>query len=320
MKKTTKAFFALLLAITIIFPSASLVGCSKAEDGEIKILCTVFPLYDWARQVVGDTEGVTVQLLVKNGTDIHSYQPSFADTAAIKDSDAVLCVGGVSDAWVENATEESTKLIKLSKTEGITLYEVSAHSIAEEHGHNHSNDGGFDEHIWLSLRNAMASAEAICSALSEIDEKNADAYRENTDAYKQRLSELDDKMNAVATSINEPLVFADRFPFVYLCEDYGIDYYAAFEGCTTETNANFDTVIALAKQLSDAKCGHLFTTESPNGELVESVIRESGSNPHTAILDSMQSLAGADVENSSYIDIMERNVSVLEQIFTKSED
>lgn len=320
MKKIIKALFTLLLVIAIIFPSAILGGCSKKDDGEIKILCTVFPLYDWARNVVGDTEGVSVQLLVKNGTDIHSYQPSFADTAAIKDSDAVLYVGGVSDAWVEEAMAESTKAIKLSETEGVTLYEVSAHSIAEEHSHNHGQHDNFDEHIWLSVRNAAASVEAICNTLSEIDVENTSAYRENTDAYKQKLTEIDQKMETLSKSINEPLIFADRFPFVYLFEDYSIDYYAAFEGCTTEKDANFDTVIALSKRLDDSKCGRLFTTEAPDKELVDSVLRKSSSNSQTAKLDSMQSLGGADVENSSYLNIMERNVSVLRQIFTKAED
>ena len=320
MKKTIRAFVVILLVITMILSSSVLSGCTKKNDGEIKILCTVFPLYDWARQVVGNTEGVSVQLLVKNGTDIHSYQPSFADVAAIKDSDAVLYVGGVSDAWVEEALTESPKTIKLSQTAGVTLYDVSAHSIAEDHGHQHSQNDGFDEHIWLSIRNAMASVEAICSTLSEIDGQNADTYRANTDAYKQKLTELDEKMKAVAEAIDEPLIFADRFPFVYLFEDYGIDYYAAFEGCTTDKDANFDTVIALAKRLSNSKCGYLFTTEAPNSELVESVMRESNSKPQAMALDSMQSLSGAEVENSSYIKITERNLSVLQQIFTKAED
>lgn len=320
MKKFTKAFIALLLAITILIPSTALVGCSKKDGGGIKILCTVFPLYDWARSVVGDVGGVTVELLVKNGTDLHSYQPSFADTAAIKDSDAVIYVGGVSDTWVQEAMSDSTKSIKLSEAEGVTLYQVSAHSILEEHAHEHGQHDDFDEHIWLSLRNAAASVEAICTALSELDEENASAYRENTDAYKQKLSELDDKMKAVAEWVDEPLIFADRFPFVYLLEDYGIDYYAAFEGCTTETDANFDTVIALANRLADSECGYIFTTEAPNTSLVESVIRQSQRDAQRGVLDSMQSLGGAEVEDSSYINIMERNVGVLEQIFTKAED
>lgn len=320
MKNFIRALVSLLLIAALIIPSVILGSCSKKENDGITILCTVFPLYDWARNIVGDTEGVTVQLLVKNGTDLHSYQPSFADTVAIKDSDAVIYVGGISDAWVDEALTDTSKAVKLSETDGVTLYDVSAHSIAEEHAHEHGHTDGFDEHIWLSLKNAAASAEAICSVLSEIDEENAPSYRENTDAYKQKLISLDEKMTAVAESIDEPLIFADRFPFVYLLADYGIDYYAAFEGCTTETNANFDTVIALSSRLTDSKCGHLFTTEAPDRELVDRVIEKSPTDSQVTTLDSMQSLGGDEVENSSYINIMERNVSVLRQIFTKSED
>ena len=320
MKKFIRSLLAATLAVLLVLPSALMSGCKKNEDDGLKILCTVFPLYDWARNVVGDTDGVSVQLLVNNGTDIHSYQPSFSDTATIKESDAVLYVGGVSDTWVEEAIPQSAISIKLSETDGVELYDVSAHSIAEEHEHDHGHTDGFDEHVWLSLKNAIAATEAICDTLSSIDSENADTYRENANGYIEKLSALDEQMEDVATLINETVIFADRFPFVYLFEDYGIDYYAAFEGCTTEADANFDTVIALAERLRDAECGHIFTTEAPNSALVDSIIRESTVAAERTSLDSMQSIGGADVEASSYIDIMERNVSVLQQIFSKTED
>ena len=319
MKKIIRTLLAVVLALTFIMPTALMSSCKKNEDDGLNILCTVFPIYDWVRNVVGDTEGISVSLLVNNGTDLHSYQPSFADTAAIKDSDAVVYVGGPSDTWVEDAIHNDTVSIKLSDVEGINLYNVSAHSIAEDHGHEHGHSDIFDEHLWLSIKNAIVSTEAICNTLSQLDEKNADAYRDNTDTYQHKLTSLDEQMERVADSINEAVIFADRFPFVYLFEDYGIDYYAAFEGCTTETNANFDTVIALSERLKASQCGHLFTTESPNTALVDSIIREASVNSRTVTLNSMQSIGGADVENSSYVDIMERNVTVINQIFSKSE-
>ena len=322
MKKIAKTALAFLILSAMLISLPIFSGCAKKDDnGDIRILCTVFPLYDWARNVAGNVEGISVELLVKSGTDLHSYQPSFADMAAIKDSRAVIYVGGESDRWIEDSIADGTVAVKLTEADGVTLYDVAAESVAEGQDHSeHSHDHIFDEHIWLSLRNASASAEAICAVLSDIDSTNAHKYRENTDAYKSKLVALDRKMEEISSEINEQLIFADRFPFIYLFEDYGIDYLAAFEGCTTDVNADFDTVVRLASGLAASKCGHLFTTETPNTELVESIIRQSGTNADTSSLDSMQSLGTDSIESSSYINIMERNIDVLQQICTKTED
>lgn len=327
MKKIFKKLCALILVASALLPS-TLVGCSERKnDGRLKILCTVFPIYDWARSVVGEVSGAEVSLLVKNGADLHSYQPSFADMAAIRDSDVVIYVGGESDKWVEESIDEDTVAIKLSELETVTLYEVSADSIAQGHSHEdgedrheaHDHSEGFDEHIWLSLKNAVAACEAICESICALDEDNTQAYSENTRVYTQSIALLESQMSEVSRLITEPLIFADRFPFVYLFEDYGIDYYAAFEGCTTDTDADFDTVMGLAQRLSTSKYGYIFVTEAPNAKLADSVIRQSGVAAATVSLDSMQSVAEEELENASYINIMEKNVSVLKQIFTEKE-
>lgn len=324
MKKIFKKLCAIILVASTLLPSA-LVGCAEREnDGHLKILCTIFPIYDWARSVVGETSEAEVSLLVKNGADLHSYQPSFADMAAIRDSDVVIYVGGESDKWIEESIDNDTVAIKLSELDGITLYEVSADSIAQGHSHEdgedchelHDHSKGFDEHLWLSVSNAVTACGAILDVISELDEKNSETYSENTQTYINSLSSLDTRMTEISGFITEPLIFADRFPFVYLFEDYGIDYYAAFEGCTTDTDANFDTVVSLAQKLSKSKYSYVFVTETPSDELTDSVIRQSGVSATAVKLNSMQSLIEKETEGVSYIEIMDKNISVLEQIFT----
>ncbi len=317
MKQVFKIILIAALITALTLSCISLLGCSeKKSDGEIKVLCTIFPIYDWTRNIVGEAENLQVSLLIKNGADPHSFQPSFADMAAIKESDVVIYTGGASDTWVETAIEGDTVAIKLSELEGMNLYDVSHDSISHKE-EEHEAHNGFDEHIWLSVNNAAVACDSICKTLGELDGDNSELYIENTSEYKTSLSELDNRMKNVASSIDEVLIFADRFPFVYLLEDYGIDYFAAFEGCTTDTSADFDTVIELAEQLAKSDCGYIFTTESANKELTSSVIRESKTEARVAVLDSMQSFGAADIDSQDYIEITERNISVLEEIFIK---
>ncbi len=313
----------LSLFIAAILCASALPSCSQGagRDGKIKILCTVFPLYDWACAVTEGSENVEVSLLVENGTDLHSFQPSFGDMAKIKDSDIVLYIGGESDRWVAESIDGGATALELSALDEITLYEASADRFASKHTHedgeecHEAHDHAFDEHIWLSLKNATAACRALLSVLSEADNTNADLYRQNTETYTQRLSLLDEKMTAAAQSITSPVIFADRFPFVYLFEDYGIDYFAAFSGCSTDTGADFDTVITLAKKINEYSSKYIFVTERPIDGLAESIIAQSTDKTATVkALDSMQSVGKADIANgTSYISVMEQSINILAQ-------
>lgn len=326
MIKNTKKLICLLVVIALFGVSATLIGCNRRSDEQkIKILCTVFPVYDWAKSIIGDSDAVSLSLLVENGTDLHSFQPSFGDMAKIKDSDAVIYIGGDSDEWVADSVNEDAISVELSAINGIALYELSADSVAHAHTHEdgeecheaHEHSHGFDEHLWLSLRNAKTACLALCELLSELDPENASAYEENTASYIEKLDELDARMSALAKNVNEPLLFADRFPFVYLLSDYNVDYYAAFEGCTTDTGADFDTVITLSKKLDALEKKYVFTTESPTDGLADSVIEQSKSKQATVIaLDSLQSTVKSDASGGkSYLSVMNENVSALEKIF-----
>ncbi len=323
MKKT----ISLVLTLVMLCTAALMPSCARGEQDsdKIKILCTVFPLYDWARNVVGECDNVEVMLLVDGGTDLHSFQPSFGDMAKIKDSDIVLYVGGTSDTWVAESVDEDSLAIELCELDDITLYQISADSIANTHTHDdgsecheaHDHNHAFDEHIWLSLKNAEAAVRKLCCVLGELDSQNAEIYSENANIYISSLRALDAQMNSVAQKIQGQLIFADRFPFVYLLEDYGIGYFAAFEGCSTDTGADFDTVIALAKKIDATNCSAVFVSESPIPDLAESIIAQTASQSvKILVLDSMQSLGRADIDNgTTYLSVMKQNVKTLEESF-----
>ena len=318
--RTAKRIITALVCLAVLLFALLSFGCARQADG-VEILCTVFPIYDWARSIIGESEGVTLSLLVENGTDMHSFQPSFRDVAKIKRCDVLILVGCESDDWVLEAAEEDTTVIRLSELDGVKLYEVSSQSGEHDHGEEHEHGHGhhehtFDEHLWLSIDNARASSEEIFESLCAINGENREAYKKNFEAYEKSLTELDEKMRSVAKDAESTLIFADRFPFVYLFEDYGLEYYAAFEGCTTDTNADFETVVRLAKMADEQNGRWVLVTESSDCALAESVIRASARDDlEIRALDSMQSLTGDDVSNgATYIGIMESNVRILEEI------
>ena len=322
MKIIAKRFFIMTLCVALAVAPLSLSSCKQSNgDGRLKVLCTVFPIYDWVTNVTKDCEAVSVSLLVDNGTDLHSYQPSFADMAKIKESDVVIYVGGESDKWIEDSLESDTVAIKLSEIESVSLYSISSENIAQENAHDHEAEhehtDSFDEHLWLSVRNAIAACRYISSVLSDMDADNSEIYEQNALTYINSLSELDSRLAEICSGVTLPVIFADRFPFVYLFNDYSVPYYAAFEGCSTDTNADFDTVIKLSDMLDDHACQYVLTTESPIDQLAQKAIGESAQKTASVIsLDSMQSITFEDIAaGSTYLGIMEHNADVLQEIF-----
>jgi len=293
-------------------------GCVKKENEKITVLCTIFPIYDWVRNVVGEKGNVEVKLLVSGGADLHSFQPTAKDAIAIRTADIVVRVGGADDAFVGELTEKGRGVdLRLMEAEGMVLHCVSSSSGHEhEHSHDHGHGHTTDEHIWLSVENAKASCRAICGALSELDTEGAEEYLENTEKYAEKLTALDAKYRAAVLGSGIPrLVVADRFPFVYMTEDYGIEYEAAFEGCTTDAEAGFDTVLRLASRVDEWKVGCLLVTESSDRRLADTVAEHTSAGALRILtLDSMQSVTEEDISlGVSYIEIMENNLAVLSE-------
>lgn len=310
MKLRLKCAAAAILAAFMLLS----VGCGAPNvkrSGKINVLCTVFPLYDWARNIAGNT--AEVSLLNENGADMHSYQPTAADIVRLHSCDVLIYTGGESEKWVADVikSSENKNLRVLKLTE---LLGDRAVNEREEGTAVRSDGDETDEHIWLSLKNAEILTDKIAAALSDADNKNADIYKTNAAKYSERLTALDKEYTEVLKNAkHKALIFADRFPFRYLTDDYGLDYYAAFPGCSAETEASFETVIFLAKK-ADENGDCIFITETSNGDIANAVNQNTAKkNKKILTLDSMQSVNKKDIKSGlTYISVMEKNLETLE--------
>ena len=329
-KRIFAVFFSLLLAAGI------LGGCGKAESSSIsapsalqsgnkplKIVTTIFPEYDWVREILGDkADRAEVTMLLDNGVDLHSYQPTADDIIKISDCDLFIYVGGESDGWVEDALKEATnkemQVINLLDVLGeqVKEEEVVEGMEAEEEESEDENEPEYDEHVWLSLKNAETLCNAITDALEEIDPANKDAYATNAASYLEKLAALDGEYQTVVdNAARKTVLFGDRFPFRYLVDDYGLSYYAAFVGCSAETEASFETVSFLAKKVDELKLPCVLTIEGAQHKISETIVQNTTEkNQKVLTMDSMQSTTSKDVANgTTYLSVMKKNLSVLKE-------
>ena len=325
MKKIT----ALLLALFMLV--GALAGCGKQNDtnqtDKLSIVTTIFPEYDWVREILGEkADNAEITMLLDNGVDLHSYQPTADDIVKISDCDLFIYVGGESDEWVEdalrNAANGNMKVINLLEVLGdsVKTEEIVEGMQEEEHEHEdaeeHEHEEEADEHVWLSLKNAKMLVRVISKALQELDPDNKDIYAANADAYVKKLSALDaEYQTAVDAASNKTILFGDRFPFRYLVDDYGLRYYAAFVGCSAETEAGFETISFLAKRVDELKLPCVLTIEGAQHKIAETIVRNTtAKNQRVLTMDSMQSTTSKDVANgTTYLSVMEKNLSVLKE-------
>ena len=329
MKKITA-----LLALLML--GGALAGCGKQNDtnktDKLSIVTTIFPEYDWVRAVLGDkADNAEVTMLLDNGVDLHSYQPAADDIVKISDCDLFIYVGGESDGWVDdalkNATNKNMKVINLLDVLGdsVKTEEVVEGMQETEHDHDHDHSKEVstfedeeekDEHVWLSLKNAEVLVNAISKSLQELDPDNKDTYAANAAAYIEKLSALDGEYQAaVDAATYKTVLFGDRFPFHYLVDDYGLRYYAAFVGCSAETEASFETVSFLAKKVDELKLPCVLTIEGAQHKIAETIVQNTAEkNQKVLTMDSMQSTTSKDVANgTTYLSVMEKNLSVLKE-------
>lgn len=313
----------LALGAVIALSFGALASCSnngelyKEGEGELNVVCTIFPPFDLARNVGG--EKVTLTLLQSNGADLHNFSPTVKTLEALKDADVFVCVGGVSDdAWVDDALSaagnEDAVIIKLTDlVEPITAELSSEEHDHEEHeheGHDHEHEG--DEHVWTSLKNAITIVNELSGAFSSKDPENASYYSSKATEYASKLSELDSRYeSAVQNASCDTLVFADRFPFVYLTHDYGIGYRAAFSGCSTESNATLEIRKTLTDAVKELSLPAVITIDgSSDSSLADAICADTGCVKLK--MNSMQSVTKKDVEEGeTYLKIMEENLTIL---------
>lgn len=318
-----KKILALLLALWI--PAAVLSGCAPQDDSaasnKLNIVTTIFPAYDWVREILGDeTDRAEITTLLDSGVDLHSYQPTVDDIVKISECDLFLYVGGESDGWVEdalkNAPNKDRKVIRLLDVLGDSAKAEETVEGMQEEEHDHEEEAEYDEHIWLSLKNAQVLVAAISEALQESDPARKDTYAANAAAYAEKLSALDGEYRAAVDSGKyKTLLFGDRFPFRYLADDYGLDYYAAFPGCSAETEASFETVSFLAGKMDALGLPCVLTIEGTQHKIAETIVQNTAQkNQQILTMDSMQAVTANDASSGvSYLSIMEKNLSVLKK-------
>ncbi|MBE5890616.1 MAG: zinc ABC transporter substrate-binding protein [Lachnospiraceae bacterium] len=297
---------------------------STSEDA-ISVVTTIFPEYDWVTQLTKGNDNVEVTMLLDNGVDLHSFQPTADDVIKIADCDMFIYVGGESDEWVEDALAESTNkemvVINLMEVLGET---VKAEELVEgmegeeeaEEGEEGEEEVEYDEHVWLSLKNSKELVQAIADGLAKIDSENAALYQTNASAYVKELDALDREYeNAVKEGTFDTILFGDRFPFRYLVDDYQLNYYAAFVGCSAETEASFETITFLAQKVDELGLNAVLQIESADGKIAQTIVDNTkDKNQEILTLDSMQATTSEDVENgATYLAIMKSNLEVLKQ-------
>ena len=330
MKKWIMGSLAVLLGVLSI--SIPFVGIHTAEakttentDKKLNIVTTIFPEYDWTRAILGDrADDVNLTMLLDNGTDLHSFQPAVKDIMKVSSCDLLIYVGGESDQWIEDALESAQN--KDMKT--INLMEVLGDSIKEEetvegmqeseHDHDHGDEDEkeYDEHVWTSMRNAEVICDAIAETLEEMDPENKEIYQSNAETYKEKLSALDEEyQETVDNAKQKTLVFADRFPFRYLVDDYDLSYYAAFSGCSAESEASFKTVTFLAEKVDELGVKSVLTMEKSDDRIAQTVIENTKAKDQKILqLNSIQSITSEEIsDGATYLSVMEDNLGVLKE-------
>ncbi len=350
----------LSIILTFVFSLQQTTFANDSQDSKINIVVTSFPIYDYVREIIANTENnYTLSLIIDNGIDLHNYQPSTQDIAEISNADLFIYNGGDSDIWVKKVLSQAMNKdmlqINLMNTLGdkVKLEEIvegmeevshadhnhTQHNHAghehvkhdehehDKHGHNHDHDHEkykpeekenehivYDEHVWLSLKNSIAMLQTISTHLQKLDKENAEKYAKNTNDYINKLDKLYKEYDEIFSNAkNKTLIFADRFPFRYLVDEFNLSYYAAFPGCSAETEASFETVIFLSNKVDELAIKKLLIIDSTSEKIAQAIIRTSKDrDAEILFLNSLQTVTAKELaEGISYYSIMQENLKTL---------
>ena len=324
-----KKIVSILLFICIVATAfAVFTACDKKGDSDKKsIVVSIFPEYDWVENVLGDKkDNFDVTLLLNSGADLHNYQPSVKDFATISTCDMFVYVGGESDEWAEDAKKNiQNKDIVILDLLDILGDKAKEEELVEGMQGEEEEEGEegeeeeeveYDEHVWLSLKNAAVFVNKIAEGIAAIDAENADYYRANATSYVSKLNALDLKYKQeINAASKDTLLFGDRFPFRYLVDDYDLKYYAAFIGCSAETNASFETIMFLKNKVDTLGLKVILKLEGSDGKIANQIKEQSESKDQQILtLNSLQSLTLNEYKNGKdYLSIMEDNLNVLKE-------
>ena len=318
-----KRLFALLLALTL---AAGLCGCAdrqKVEDGRLQVVCSVFPYYDFARQIGGDDVDVT--LLVAAGKETHSFEPTPLDVITLSQADVFLYNGGESEAWVDDILSAAGENIAVTlplMPQVSALAEEWAEGMEgahDEHDHDHdhethdSDDIEYDEHVWTSPVLAKALCQAICDALCQADPAHREGYQARLTDYLAQLDGLDAAFREVVEAGHRRLlVFGDRFPLLYFCKEYGLDYRAAFHGCASDTEPSLATLKYLIDKVEDEEIPVVYPIELSSRKVADAIAETTGAKVLT--FHSCQTVSRTEFDGgATYLSLMEQNVEALRE-------
>lgn len=304
MKRFISALLILILTTSVVF-----TGCndndSFTDSNKLKIVTSIFPYYDFAKNIAGDK--AEIKLLLSPGSEPHDYEPTPSDIVAIEKCDIFIYNGGESDKWVDSVLEtlENTDVIVLKMMDYVPLIESDSH----HHDEAHSDDCDFDEHIWTSIRNSQVLCEKIKSAMMKQDTTNAELYKSNAENYISQLQSLDNDMIEIAENKKrDTIVFGDRFPMLYFFNDYGLNHKAAFPGCNSETEPSLEVVTELTNYVKDNSIPAVYYLEFSNGNTANLI--SEGTEAKALQVSSCHNVTKKDFESGvSYISLMENNIS-----------
>ena len=293
---------ALILLVIII----SITGCTKQVKNEkTKIVTTNFPCYDFVRAITKDVDNIEVDMLVTPGSEIHDYEPTPKDIINIKKSKLFVYTGGESDNWVNKIIKENNN-VKI-----MDLVDLKKEELVE--GMEGEDEEEYDEHVWTSPKNAIKIIDKLKEKIIKIDNKNKNEYEKNAEEYIKKIKEIDKEIeNIVETSKRKTIVFADRFPFRYFTDEYGLEYYAAFKGCSESTEASSKTITFLIKKIKEEKIPVVFHIELSNKKIAKVISKET--NTKILELNSAHNISKKDFEKGiTYVDIMKKNIESLRE-------
>lgn len=334
-----KRILSILLCVFLI---GSIAACSaedkmssgEADDGKLTVITTIFPQYDFSREVGGDK--LNLSMLLPPGSESHSYEPSPQDIIGIGECDVFIYVGGESESWVRTIlnsmdTSNMTILSLMDMVDAVEeeLVEGMEHEHEEDHdhedGHSHAEgeehaheegepeEAEYDEHVWTSPVNAMKITGQISETFQELDPQNAGFYQENADNYVKELEALDAQFCEITDgAVRKTLVFGDRFPFRYFADEYGLDYYAAFPGCSSDSEPSTQTVAFLIDMIKEEEIPVVFHIEFSNGRMADTISDSTGAKKLQ--LHSCHNVSRDDINNGvNYLDLMGQNAVNLKE-------
>ena len=310
MKSITRITALLTAAATALClcSCASQNEADNKDSQKLKIISTVFPPYDLARQIAGDNADISI--LLPPGSESHTYEPTAKEIIEIQNCDIFLYIGGENEQWAEKIISsnksDSVKTVKLIDCVK-TLEEAELHEEEREEEHSHETD----EHIWTSPKNEQLMLTAVYDAICEADPENKAVYTKNKDSYNEQLTELDKAYKeAVGNAKNKTIIMADKFPFRYLAEEYGLDFYAAFSSCSDESEPSAAAMTSLISKIKELKIPVVYYLEFSSTKVADTLCSETGAS--SLMLHSCHNVSKEDLDKGvTYVELMKQNLENL---------